>query len=210
MGDRSVNFAFIHAGVVRVEFMSSVLGIVSNDWIGNMSSSTAGPLIAVARNNIVRNFLEQDQEWLWMVDTDIAFMPDAIDRLMDEADPDECPVLSALYFVFAGKTQTPAVYRDSIDIPGTFDAFTEIPGNEVVEAGAVGAGCLLVHRSVFEKIKKDNDGDECWFREMVRNGRDVGEDISFCFRVRESGFPIHVHTGVRVGHMKVALLGEIR
>ena len=153
MGDRSVNFAFIHGGTVRVEFMSSVLGIVSNDWIGNMSSSTAGPLIAVARNNIVRNFLEQDQEWLWMADTDIAFMPDAIDRLMDEADPDECPVLSALYFVFAGKTRTPAVYRDSIDVPGTFDAFTDITGNEVVEAGAVGAGCLLVHRSVFEKIK---------------------------------------------------------
>jgi hypothetical protein len=209
MGDRSVNFAFIHGGTVRVEFMSSVLGVLMNEWIGNISSSTAGPLIAVARNNIVRNFLEQDQEWLWMVDTDIVFKPDAIDRLMDEADTEACPVLSALYYVFADGAKTPAAFTDSMDVPGTFDAFREFPEDAPVEAGAVGAGCLLVHRSVFEKIRKDNCGEDCWFREMVRGGREVGEDISFCIRVRDAGFPIYVHTGVRVGHMKVALLGEI-
>jgi hypothetical protein len=48
-----------------------------------------------------------------------------------------------------------------------------------------------------------------WFREIVVDGRDFGEDMSFCLRANVAGFPIHVNTGVRVGHIKSAMLGEV-
>jgi len=52
--------------------MISVMNVIANPLIGNMSNSSAGPLIALARNNLVQRFLDRGQEeWLWCLDTDI-------------------------------------------------------------------------------------------------------------------------------------------
>ena len=34
----------------------------------------------------------------------------------------------------------------------------------------------------------------------------VGEDLTFCLRCAAAGVPVHVHTGVRAGHMKTTML----
>jgi GT2 family glycosyltransferase len=37
----------------------------------------------------------------------------------------------------------------------------------------------------------------------------MGEDLTFCLRAAAAGYPIHVHTGVQVGHMKSTTLGKV-
>ena len=34
----------------------------------------------------------------------------------------------------------------------------------------------------------------------------MGEDIAFCLRAGAAGFPIHVNTGVHIGHAKTQIL----
>jgi GT2 family glycosyltransferase len=209
----NVMLGFIHGGWTRAEFLNSMLNAVCGPQcdpaIGGVISSSAGPLVALARNNLASQFLASDMEWLCSVDTDIVFATDAISRLLASADPEERPIMSGLYHVFENGKKIQAVYwnrgeQNELDVV-PMELVYDDPAARVF---AVGAGFLLVHRSVFEKIQKMSDGQPCWFRETVIDERDFGEDMSFCLRANVAGFPIHVNTGVRVGHIKSAMLGE--
>jgi hypothetical protein len=46
-----------------------------------------------------------------------------------------------------------------------------------------------------------------WFRETpVGPMALMGEDMTFCLRCAAAGIPVHVHTGVKAGHMKTTML----
>jgi GT2 family glycosyltransferase len=210
-----VMLGYVSGGTCRVEFLGAVLNAVSgpnsDPAIGGVISSSAGPLVALARNLLAEQFLTYDLEWLCMVDTDIVFAPDAVSRLLEDADPIHQPIMSALYYVFEDGMKIPAAYvNDGVGSELDIHPIEDFEDPEIVRVFSVGAGFLLVHRSVFETIKKDSAGERCWFREGVIAGRDFGEDVSFCIRAAISGFPVHVNTGVRVGHIKSAMLGEVK
>lgn len=211
-----VLLGYVSGGWARTEFMNCVLNAVSgpesDPAIGGVISSSAGPLLAVGRNLLVQQFLGHDKEWLCSIDTDIVFAPDAISRLLAVADPTERPVVSALYHIFWDGKKTPAAYKAKIneDNAMTMNNIGE-PENDftLMRVDAVGAGFLLVHRSVFENIQKQADGQPAWFRELVINGKDVGEDISFCLRCAAVPAGVYLYTGVQVGHIKSAMLGSV-
>jgi hypothetical protein len=73
------------------------------------------------------------------------------------------------------------------------------PG-ELVKADATGAGCLLIHRDVFEAIP--GGPPVRWFQhELI--GKDLfGEDIIFCMRAAVAGFQLYIDTAVHAGHIK--------
>ncbi len=214
MSERNVMFGYVYGrnpSTIQPEFLESVVGLMAaeeSQLLASVHGVTCGPLLAMARNLLVRDFLSTDLEWLWTVDTDIVFIPNTLKRLLDVASVHR-PVVSALYHTFKNAGKIPAMF-----LAGDDHEFPPIPENDfelgtLITADAVGAGCLLIHREVLEKIMKDNDGQYCWFRERVAGNRDIGEDLSFCMRVTESGFPIYVHTGIQVAHVKSALLGVI-
>jgi len=213
MPNGSVMLGYIHGGWVRAEFLNSVLNAVSgpdcDPAIGGVISSSAGPLVALGRNLLVKQFLGHNLEWLCMVDTDIVFSTNTVSRLLESADDIHRPIMSALYLVFHDSKRIAAAYANM----GKGSDLDVVPmgvlGDGVHRVFAVGAGCMLVHRSVFETIRKDAGGEDCWFREGVIEGRDFGEDVSFCIRASISRFPAYVNAGVRVGHMKTAMLGEV-
>jgi GT2 family glycosyltransferase len=207
-----VLLGYITNGNNRDEFMDSfITSILSDDAVGGYIKVNPGPLVALGRNLLTSQFLAREQEWLMMVDTDIVFSKNAVSRLLASADPVERPIMSGLYYIFEKGHKVPAAYANVADDPGDINLVPYDPPDEdiVAQAFAVGAGFLLVHRSVFEKIKDMSEGQPSWFREIVVDGRDFGEDMSFCLRANVAGSPIHVNTGVRVGHIKSAMLGEV-
>ena len=209
-----VMLGYVSGGWVRAEFLGSVLNAVSgpdsDPAIGGVISSSAGPLLALGRNLLVEQFLSYDLEWLCSVDTDIVFATDAVSRLLKDADPIHRPIVSALYYIFEDGVKMPAAYENcSEDETLDIHPIEDYVEDSVMRVFGVGAGFLLVHRSVFETIRKDSAGERCWFREGVIAGRDFGEDMSFCIRAAISRFPVHVNTGVQVGHIKSAQLGEV-
>ncbi len=71
--------------------------------------------------------------------------------------------------------------------------------DDLIECDGVGCGCLLIHRSVFEKIKPP------YF--VMNQGKYGGEDFYFCRKAKRAGFKIYADPGVLCGHKPKQLIG---
>lgn len=106
------------------------------------------------RNNVVKKFLEHTTaDWLFWVDADNPPPKRSLRRLLSHNQP----AVSGLYY---GGSPTERLFPVAmINIPG--GAYANIrkvrdwEKGEVLQVDAVGMGCFLTHRSVYETIEKD-------------------------------------------------------
>lgn len=224
----AVAVAYVHEDDVPYSFLHSMIQLLDHDmahhariWSGGYVSirgMTDG--LASCRNLAIKQFLADSRaDWLWWVDTDMGFMPDTVDRLLEAADPVERPVMGGLCFANREVDNDGMGGRRAIAAPVImhwsqdgdekgFDTRWDYPRDSVIRCDGVGAACVLVHRSVFERVQQQY-GDHWYSR--VRNpstGELMAEDLSFCARVAALDIPIHVHTGVKTTHAKRIWLTE--
>jgi hypothetical protein len=170
-----------------------------------------GPMIADHRNHLVARFLTTDTEWMWMVDTDMVFQPDTLTRLLDVAHWKDKPIVGALTFGAnrLGTVIYPTLYWWQEDGIARGDHLP-LRDLDVIEVDATGAACLLIHRSVLEKLVSEYPPPkgpfEFTWRDTDQGPGRIGEDITFCLRAKLAGFPIHVDCTNVVGHMKPVML----
>lgn len=177
--------------------------------------------IPQARNNVVRGFLDGDAEWLFMVDTDMGFADDTVERLLRTAHYQERPVVGGLCFALRGTPKrtelnatryliVPTIYSYAeVDGEVGFAPMFDYPRNARVKAAGTGAACLLVHRSAAEKVR-DTAGEE-WFTPVTHptgmrgKPREFSEDLSFCVRLAAADVPLTIDTSVKTTHDKGGL-----
>jgi hypothetical protein len=230
MGDGTVLAAYVHpATEIQHSFATSLMAAATYDAAHNRRLyGSAGPLqvrcgtggLVDARNTVMRYFLDETADpWLWMVDTDMGFAADTVDRLVEAADPVSRPVLGALCFSLRQEgpdgmggfltRPVPTIYdwgTDPLGVVG-FAPRRVYERDAVVRCAGTGAACLLVHRDAAAKVRAEH-GDS-WFDPVrYQDGRLVSEDLSFCYRLGMADIPLHVHTGVRTTHAKVVWLSE--
>jgi hypothetical protein len=228
-GDGLVQVAYLHGNDVSHSFMESMRRLVEHDRAAfGRIDGTKGPLnircstgqLVLKRNYAVRLFLDgTPHEWLFMVDTDMGFAPDVVERLIEAAHPTERPVVGALCFAMQDAAYddmggmrcklVPTIYRlgHTRDGHASFCHFGDYPANTMIQVAATGAACILLHRSVLEKVRAEH-GDH-WFDQMYNeDGQMVGEDFSLCVRLNAAGIPIFVHSGIKTTHHKDLWLGE--
>lgn len=216
--DGGVVIAYIHPGQVSAYFLESLLTTFLVDVsaprprrIVNVMQDWSSANVSASRNLVTQRFLDQPHgDWLLWVDADMQWTPDALDALMAAADPDTHPILGGLCFGMATDGLFPTIYQFArIDGRVTTVRVREYPRDEVVAVAATGAAFLLIHRSVLVAMHDAQFNTTFpWFQETELDGNPVGEDITFCIRAGILGIPVHVHTGVRIGHHKSALLTE--
>lgn len=180
---------------------------------GGVLDWESGVNVASARNAICEKFLKESRaEWLWMLDTDMVFRPDTLERLLEHADADKSPIVGALCFGVDKGQYFPTLY----DLTGTEDdvqfvRYDAWAPDSMMQVFATGAACLLIHRAALEAVRDFQPPHRStpgfsdafpWFQETDFNGRVMGEDITFCLRAGTAGLPVHVNTAVQVGHVK--------
>lgn len=219
----AVSVGYIHPGVWSATFGESMLDLFFYDAthnarftshpFGKMSKECGSGGIVAGRNKLAELMLTGEAEWLWMVDTDMSFAPDTVERLVESADPIERPIVGGL--CFAHKTDGKASFHgtryraqptlyDFLDEPdrvGFAPRFTYEPDALEPVAGT-GAACLLIHRSVFEDVRAKYGA--VWFDPIVHptGPTTFSEDLSFCVRAAGCGHSAWVHTGVKTSHHK--------
>lgn len=175
---------------------------------GGAFGSIGTARVATARNGLVRTFLEASKaEWLWMLDTDMVFKSDTLERLLAVAD-DEHPVVGGLCFA---KDLTNNVFPTLYYVTQQgkqISRLEDYPKDQLLKVDGTGAACLLMHRSALEAVRGIYEAPREWFSDQVWNGTDMGEDLTFCLRLKEAGIPVFVHTGIRIGHIKPTIVDE--
>ena len=205
----TVVIGYLSGGTTQLEFTKSMasmtaymvsrgLTIDGFPLLKGQIPKQSGPRIAHGRNDLVKHFLELDADWLFMVDDDMTFDADALDRLLQSADPVDRPIVGGLCYAEGRDGYFPTLFI--LAEQGMNRVASWEPG-KLIPVDATGAACLLVHRDVFLKM---NHYPEAWpwFQETTFDGFSVGEDITFCLRARADGFPIFVNTAVEFGHLK--------
>ena len=154
--------------------------------------------VDLARNQIVKEFLKTDADFLFMIDDDVIPPRNALEKLLF----DDKDIVSGVYPAHTkdvdGRPQPPAplAIRDGEPVHGS--------GLEKVDWG--GAGCLLVKREVFEAI------DKPWFEFEFTEDHSlmtVSEDVHFFNLAKAQGFEVWADFDVQCGHVKMVDLREV-
>ena len=187
---------------------------------GQYLRKVAGTMgVATGRNEICRAFLATDATWLWMVDTDMGFAPDTVDRMVKSALANRVKVLGALCFaqkqdpdlaqgqMYANRYRIQPTLYQYTEVAETgekgFRSITKYRRDQFQEVGATGAACVLIHRKALEAVGPD-PFDPIKVVGAGGNGTDrqFSEDLSFCIRASAAELAIGVDTSIKTTHFK--------
>lgn len=219
-----VSFGYLHPGHLANCFSESVADMMMHDLVGarRMTSHAFGKMgkecgangIVEGRNRLANAVVsESDADWLLMIDSDMGFDGDTLERLLASADRNERPVVGGLCFASKSDGKGPMFARRYKMTPTIYDFYEDddkvgfvarmnYERDTLQECGATGAACILIHRTVLEAVR-DKYGP-VWFNPITHpKGQTVfGEDMSFCVRVAACGFPLWVDSSVKTTHDK--------
>jgi hypothetical protein len=145
-----------------------------------------------ARNALVKEMIKSSYDWIFFLDDDVLPPPDAFEKLRTHGRL----AVSGLYFRRTIPL-IPVALHDTVPDPSPIGGY--LPGQQI-EVDLVGAGCLLLHKKIFETIPKP------WF-EWCRDREDlperdrVSEDFAFCRKLRQYGVKVLLDTSVECTHM---------
>jgi hypothetical protein len=157
-----------------------------------------------ARSSMAHDALAEGFERLLFVDADIAFEPDDVDKLLSHDKPFVC----GIYPKKSARAFTCHVLPDTKEI-----TFGE--GGGLLEIMYAAGGFTLVHRSVYDAIKRTCDLPVCnesfgtplvpYYMPLVKQTPQgpwyLAEDYAFSERARQAGFAVHADTRIRLRHI---------
>lgn len=223
--DERVFVAWLHPMQNYASFTTSLLDMQAYDsfrenrQIASIKGYESGVNVSTPRNEVVLDFLShRDEPWCLLVDADMTFPADAVERLLQHADPEKVPILGGLCFGVTSKgVLWPTLYElTELEEGPAFARVTQFPMSQpLLKVSGTGAAFLLVHRSVFEAVRsrrfpEDPGHHYPWFQETQLSAGPLGEDLTFMFRAGICGFPVHVLTSLHIGHLKHQMLTAYR
>lgn len=221
--------AYVHGLEVAHSWHQSLMATIAHDVANNQRVIGGGWIatkygtggIVQARNDTTRQFVHgtPQADWLMWLDTDMGFEANAIDRLMEVADPETAPIVGGLCFMqrevgvdgTGGYLVEPAPTLFDWYDNGKQQGFTvrrDYDRDTMVQVAGTGSAFVLIHKSVFQKIEAEYG--PTWYSPIYNHstGTWISEDLSLCTRATALEIPIHVHTGVRTTHLKHLWLDE--
>lgn len=216
MRPKRIALAYLHPGVVRAEFMDSVIrtyGYYSPkeiEFVRVAARSSAD--ITRKRNDVFKAVATMDCDYLWWLDSDMTFEPVTVLRLME----DDLPIVAGLSVVRNenGTNRPGFVMRDEQGalFPGS-GAHLRANPKRPFEVAAVGMACTLIARKVIDWMYAVGSDAPLWpyAEELTRTIAakpkvPTEDDVTFCLRAHGGGFSTWVDPRVKVGHIKEEIL----
>jgi len=197
----SVAICTPNRGQVEAGYAKSLANLTANLSKNNIEHEvfmTLGSVVSQLRTDIASLALKKNFEWLLWLDSDMHFPHNTFNKLLNHNKEIVAATYSTRY-----KPQRSVAFVDNQDL----DKRLEIKQG-LCPVWAVGMGCMLTHRSVFEKLPKP------WFNHDwdLQTESFVGEDIYFCKTAGQYGYTVYVDTDLskEIGHYgtKIFLLQE--
>ena len=168
----------------------------------------AGMPFDMARNVVCGKALELGAEWVFFLDSDVIPPRDAVLRLMSHRQP----VVSGVYCRRSPPHGLPVMIKNGQWV-------TQFVSGSVIDVDVVGAGCLLIHRTVLGALPPlDERRGKRWFdwrvdmQHLLPPGEAMSEDFMFCFAPGTwvGGPTMRRIEDVEAGHVVFDHLGDKR
>ena len=164
-------------------------------------------LIPKCRDEIVHNFLfDSDHDYLLCIDSDVVWHPEDVMHMLSKIDK-----FGTIGGVYCVKDEEPDFRVALMTAEGT-----PIESDGLLRAKAIPAGFMMIDRKTlmglrenYENLNYNTDAEDVVKTEkvcalwsmVVGNGHYVGEDISFCMRLVESGYRLWVDPEIELVHV---------
>ena len=186
--------------MVHTKFMCCVVDMEKPE--GTSFTVTKNTLIYSARNIIAQNAIKNGVDRVLWLDSDVTFAPDTLIRLAEDMDEGR-DFVSGLYFSRQLPTR-PVVYSDilwNVQNDGWVETgsktFDDYPKDSVFEVAGTGCGCVMTSTRLLQKVCEKYGSP---FTPLMG----MGEDMAFCWRVKQIGEKMYCDSRVKCGH-----LGEV-
>ena len=157
-------------------------------------SFVIGSLIYNSRNDLARQALKLECDFILWLDSDMVFPPETLKYLLKEMDETGADLISGLYFRRCAPF-SPVAF-DTLEIKDGKASWTDYTGEltGLHEVGGVGFGCVLQKTGMLLDMAATY-GD--FFGPIAK----VGEDLAFCWRARQLGYKIMLDCNLKLGHV---------
>lgn len=153
-----------------------------------------GADVAYARNKLVDRAIG---DYVFFLDDDVFPPINTLPKLLSH----KKDIIAGLYFA-KQQPHFPQIFKESKK-KGKYDAIWDVPENKLIEIDSCGAGCLLIKREIFEKLKQP-------YFQYIPAGENTprkGEDYFFCEKARKAGFKIYCDTSIICRHRGTKYVG---
>lgn len=137
--------------------------------------------------NLIANWAQR-YDYLFSVDSDIAFKPDTLRKLLAH----DRDIVSGLYIQRKPGQHILELYRGGKNVP-----YNDIKGLGLVEIDSCGFGCVLVKGGVFRKMTYPH----FVYKSALDHANTVSEDTYFCLKAKHLGFRVFADTSILCEHI---------
>lgn len=189
--------------MVQTSFMNSLLRLMSVDE--TQISFRVSSLVYDSRNLLAGEAVSQGYDRILFLDSDMVFQPDLLIRLSKDLDEGRDYVCGL--FFRRKPPYKPVIYkdlhyhRDGLKLDMKLEPYLDYPQNEIFEVAGSGFGAVMMTTELVNKV-----GDKFGYPFSPEMG--FGEDLSFCWRVKQLGIPMYCDSSVRVGHVGIGTISE--
>ena len=187
------------AGNPAKPFVESLAALDLPSNVTSIENKTATGNFVPAQRELLAEFaLERSADFLLMVDDDMVIPPDALERLLLPFSDPVVGIVGALCYSRDGLRPMAVADWDSGDTTGAaipaFDDRTPTP------VDGIGFGLAMVRVAAFRAMSRPFFAAQVYVERAKSRVRICNEDFLFCKRLREDGWAVVLHPGVRCGH----------
>lgn len=187
--------------LIAVPSMDSVPAVFAQSLamlkkVGNCAVAfQVGSLVYESRNDLAKYAVQSEADYVLWLDSDMMFEPELLEKMMATLQEHDLDILSGIYY--RRRNPFSPVLMKKLSIAENnfceYENFNAYPEDGIFEVEGIGFGCVLIKSDVLMDIKATyND----WFSPFGR----VGEDLSFCWRARQTGHKIFADPSIQLGH----------
>lgn len=194
--------------------ITTVMTLINSGWHVEYGSLHNESLITKARNALTQKFLDSECEHLLFVDADQSFEAIDVIRMLTEKKDVIGGIIPLKKINWDSVKEAIQLGAENLEYyTGQFN-ITSLDGhdakrNESFQVKHIGTGMMLIHRSVFEKLKSfvsdytfaDQKYTNYWFTDVDENNELLGEDYNFCELCKKINVPIYAAGYINVSHI---------
>ena len=156
-----------------------------------------GSLVYHARNNLARQAIKAEADWVLWLDSDMVFGPDTLQKMLKVCTDNNIDFLTAACYR-RKPPYTPCLF-DRLDLlpddkGASYTAIMSKPEG-LFKVGGCGFAGVLLSMDVLLSVQSKFNG------RMFDPLTGMGEDLSFCWRARQCGYDIWCDGGIEFGHV---------